>query len=115
MRDRYKRMAGSPRVPGNRRGGSNPPASTRSTTREEGTMSTGLRRDEIAARVEADGEVTPQEFVDTVAHLDRWMIQHGHFPGTLYALAVGMLAETVDSNTALAVLADVATFAEENR
>lgn len=79
------------------------------------TNTQGLNRDEIKARLEADGEVTPEEFVATVAHLDRWLIQHGHFPGTSYSFAVGCLAEAVDPNTALAVLAEVAEFAEESR
>ena len=78
-------------------------------------MAQGLNRDEIAARVEAGGEVTPDEFTATVGHLDRWMIQHGHFPGTLYALAMGMLVEATDPNTALDILADVAQFAADNR
>lgn len=75
----------------------------------------GLTRDEIKARAEAGGEVTPEEFKATVDHLDRWMVQHGHFPGTASRVALGVLAEAVAPDLALGILTEVFQFAQDNR
>lgn len=50
---------------------------------------------DIAARVEADGEVTSEEFVATVSELNREANVQHNTPGMAYAFALGYLADAV--------------------
>ena len=58
-------------------------------------MSKALTREEIASRVEADGEVTSEEFVATISELDREANLKHNTPGMAYAYALGYLADAV--------------------